>query len=61
MRRAFFALFAAVAAVALLSGCSFPDGLRIRDDYMGRSIADRNIIVKPVPRDAYGNPILPGN
>ena len=61
MRRAFLALFAVVAMAALLSGCSFPDGLRFRDDYMGRSIADRNIIVKPVPRDAYGNPVLSGN
>ena len=56
--RILISLFA--AAVGLVSACS-PSGLEIRDDYMGRTIVDRNIEVKPVPRDAYGNPILPAN
>jgi len=54
-------LLACLASAVLVSSCSLPDGLKFRDNYMGRTVADRNIEVNPVPRDANGNPILPAN
>lgn len=54
-------LLACFASAVLVSSCSLPDGLKLRDNYMGRIVVDQNIEVNPVLRDANGNPILPAN
>ncbi len=50
------ALALATGLTAMLSGCS--DEPILRDDYWGRSWFEPDKVMHPVPRDAYGNPIL---
>ena len=43
--------------VFFLGACSLP---RLRDDYMGKSLLQKEKTIRPpVRRDAWGNPILP--
>lgn len=46
-------------SVFFLGACSLP---RLRDDYMGKSLLQKEkTIHPPVRRDAWGNPVLPAS
>ena len=45
------------ACSVVLAACDAP-GLRLRPDYMGRSLLEPNLEPRAVPHDAQGNPIV---
>ncbi len=41
-----------------LTGCTFPPGLKFRDEYWGQRLIERSLFQRKVDHDAFGNPIL---
>ena len=56
MRRATVLILMALTVAA----CSLPPGLERRQDYSGRGVLERDVVVEPVRHDEFGNPILSG-
>jgi hypothetical protein len=42
----------------VLTGCTFPPGLKFRDEYWGQQWIERSLFPRKVDHDAFGNTIL---
>ena len=41
----------------VLSGCALPEGMKLRNNYMGQDFLEKIISIKPVSRDELGKPV----
>ena len=53
-------LVAALLVALITAGCTFPPGLTLRDDYMGKRFVEQKLLQRRVTHDELGNPIVDG-